>query len=47
MDYGKKALEAHRKKRGKLSIEGTMSVTNEYELSIAYTRGPFLNIATL
>ena len=39
MDYGKKALEAHRKKRGKLSIEGTMSVTNEYELSIAYTPG--------
>ena len=39
MDYGKKALEAHRKKRGKLSIEGTMSVTNEDELSIAYTPG--------
>ncbi len=38
-DYAKLSIAAHKKHRGKLSIESTFSIRNRDELSIAYTPG--------
>lgn len=38
-DYGKLALKAHERYKGKLSIEVKMPLENKYDLSIAYTPG--------
>jgi len=38
-DYGQLALEAHRKYKGKLSVEVKMPLENKFDLSIAYTPG--------
>ncbi len=48
MDYQEKSIEAHRRARGKISVEGKLPVGNREELSIAYTpgvAGPSLAIA--
>lgn len=47
-DYQKLSIEAHRKARGKISVEGKLPVKNRHDLSIAYTpgvAGPALVIA--
>ncbi len=38
-DYAKLSIAAHKKHRGKLSVESTFSIRNRDELSIAYTPG--------
>lgn len=47
-NYAKLSVAAHKKTRGKLSVESTMKVRNKDELSLAYTpgvAGPCLEIA--
>jgi malate dehydrogenase (oxaloacetate-decarboxylating) len=39
MDYSKEALKVHREHHGKISVESKLPVTNQDELSIAYTPG--------
>lgn len=39
MDYNKKSLELHRKKRGKIAIRSKMPLKTKDDLSIAYTPG--------
>jgi malate dehydrogenase (oxaloacetate-decarboxylating) len=39
MNYQKKAIEEHKKHKGKLSTSSKMKVTNKHELSIAYSPG--------
>ena len=39
MDYNKAALAAHQKHQGKVAIASKLPVTNQEELSIAYTPG--------
>lgn len=38
-DINKKAIDIHRKKRGKLTVASTMPVTSKDELTLAYTPG--------
>ncbi|HYF10617.1 MAG TPA: NADP-dependent malic enzyme [Candidatus Paceibacterota bacterium] len=48
MDYQAESIRVHREKRGKLSVESKLPVTNREELSLAYTpgvAGPCLEIA--
>lgn len=48
MDYQAESIRVHREKRGKLSVESKLPVTNRDELSLAYTPGvaaPCLEIA--
>lgn len=48
MDYSQKALEEHKKHRGKIEIKGKVSVNNKDDLSVYYTPGvakPCLEIA--
>lgn len=47
-NFQKKSIAAHKKHKGKLSVEATMPITNTDELSLAYTpgvAGPALAIA--
>lgn len=39
MDFNKKALELHRKKRGKIEIKAKVRLKNKTDLSLAYTPG--------
>ena len=39
MDYYQASVEAHRKSRGKLDVVSTLPISNQEELSIAYTPG--------
>jgi malic enzyme len=38
-DYQKLSIAAHKKYRGKLSVESTMRITTTDQLSLAYTPG--------
>lgn len=39
MDYGKKSIELHRRKRGKIEIRSKVSLKTKNDLSLAYTPG--------
>jgi len=39
MDYSKKSIALHRKKRGKIEIKSKVSLKNKLDLSLAYTPG--------